>query len=120
MRKKFPLTIIVIGLLTAGEIQAQQPAPNASPAVEPDVKRCVVVFGAVRAPARLELRRRVHLAEIIAMAGGQTDGASGTVQVIHSGAQCFQPGITVAKEGDPAPKLDTYVLSELRRREERV
>jgi protein involved in polysaccharide export with SLBB domain len=119
MRKKLTLTIIVIGLLTAG-VRAQQPAPNTSPATDPHLKRCVVVFGAVRTPARLEPRRRVRLAEVIAMAEGPTDRASGTVQVIHTGTQCAQPGITVAKERDPARKSDTYVLSELLRREERA
>jgi protein involved in polysaccharide export with SLBB domain len=120
MRKKLTLLIIVIGLLAAGEIRAQQPAPNASTAGAPDLKRCVEVFGAVRAPARIALRRRVHLAEVIAMAGGQTDRASGTVRVIHSGTDCSQPGNPVVNRGDPAPKFDTYVLSELLRREERA
>ena len=117
--RRLPLLIIVIGLLAAGEIRAQQPASNASPAGEPNV-RCVVVFGAVRAPTRIGLRRRVHLAEVIAMAGGQTDRASGTVRVIHSGTQCSQPGIPIVNGSDPAPKFDTYVLSELLRREERA
>jgi protein involved in polysaccharide export with SLBB domain len=126
MRKKLTLSIIGIGLFAAVEIRAQQPAPNISPAAEPNVTRCVMVFGAVRAPARLELRRRVHIYEVIAMAGGLTDGASGTVRVIHTGTpihagtQCTQPEIMVAKERDPARKSDTYVLSELLRREGRT
>jgi hypothetical protein len=54
------------------------------------------------------------------MAGGQTDRASGTVRVIHSGRDCSQPGNPVVNGGDRAPKFDTYVLSELLRREERA
>jgi polysaccharide biosynthesis/export protein len=108
MREKLLLMIMVIGLLATGEIRAQQTVQNTSPVN--DAKQCVVapcvtVFGAVRAPARLELRRRVRLAEVIAMAGGLTGRASGTVKVIHA-------------DSDSPGKLSTYVLSEVLRRDE--
>ncbi len=122
MRKRLSLMIILIGLLVAGEIRAQQPKKNSSQADESNAKSCVVVCGAVRAPVRLELRRRVRLAEVLAMAGGLTERASRTVQVVHSDAQCFQPGIPdrAVKDADPSGKLDTYDLSELLRSEERA
>jgi polysaccharide biosynthesis/export protein len=110
MRRALPSTIIVIGLLAAFGIRAQQPRSNTSAADESNAKPCVVapcivVSGAVRAPVRLELRRRVRLAEVFAMAGGLTDRASGTVQVIHA-------------DSDSPGKLCTYVLSEVLRRED--
>lgn len=121
MQKNFVFMILAIALLSAGATRAQQPAQGTSPPPEPNVKPCVVVYGAVRSPSRLELRRPVRLAEVIAMAGGLTDRASGTVQVIHSRSQCFQPGITdrVVKSGNPVAKVDTYVLSEVSRAEEK-
>ena len=97
------MTIIVIGLLAAAGIRAQQTSQNTSPA--DNAKPRVVVFGAVRAPARLELRRPVRLAEVLTMAGGLTNRASGTVKVTHA-------------DSDSPGKSHTYVLSEMLRREE--
>jgi protein involved in polysaccharide export with SLBB domain len=107
--------IIVIGLLAAGESLGQ----NNSPVDESNAKACVVVYGAVRAPGRVELRRRVRLAEVLAISGGVTERASGTVRIIHSGAQCSQPGITDRELTDSSRSLksDTYALSGLQRRE---
>lgn len=42
------------------------------------------VFGAVRAPTRIEMKRRVRLHELLAAAGGITLNASGTIQIIHT------------------------------------
>jgi polysaccharide export outer membrane protein len=110
MRNPVALLIVVIGLLGAGGIRAQQPRPNTSAADESNAKPCVVapcvtVFGAVRAPAQLELRRRVRLAEVFAMAGGVTGRASGTVKVTHA-------------DSDSPGKSYTYVLSEVLRLED--
>jgi polysaccharide export outer membrane protein len=105
MRKTLQSIIIVIGLLAACGIRAQQPRPNTRAADESNAKPYVVVFGAVRAPARLELRRHVRLAEVLAMAGGLTNRASGNVKVTHA-------------DSDSPGKSDTYVLSEVLRREE--
>jgi polysaccharide export outer membrane protein len=112
---------LAIAVLACSASRAQQPTQSSS-ANEPNVKPCIAVYGAVRAPALLEVRRRVRLAEVIAMAGGVTDHASGTVQVLHSRAKCFQPVITdrVVKKGNLAGKLDTYVISELSRPEEKT
>jgi polysaccharide export outer membrane protein len=97
--------IIAIGLSLVCGIRAQQPSPNTSTADKSNAKPYVVVFGAVRAPARLEPRRQVRLAEVLAMAGGLTNRASGTVKVTHA-------------DSDSPGKSYTYVLSEMLRREE--
>lgn len=44
----------------------------------------VVVVGAVREPGRFIMQRRVHLVELISLAGGLTEHAAGKVQVTHS------------------------------------
>lgn len=43
-----------------------------------------VVFGAVRAPTRIEMRRRVRLHELLVAAGGVSLSASGKIQIIHT------------------------------------
>jgi len=100
--------IIAIGLSAAFGIRAQQLRTDTSAGNESNAKPCivapcVVVFGAVRAPARLELRRPVRLAEVFAMAGGLTNRASGTVKVTHA---------------DSDSPTYRYVLSEVLRRDE--
>jgi polysaccharide export outer membrane protein len=42
------------------------------------------VFGAVRTPARVPMNRRLRLHELLVTAGGITQGASGTIQVVHT------------------------------------
>lgn len=122
MRKILPLMIIVFALLPAGATRAQQPAQGTSSANEPNVKPCVVVYGAVRSPTRIQLRRPVRLAEVIAIAGGLTEPAGDTVHVIHSRSKCFQPGSTdrVVEVGNPPGKLAAYVLSEVLSRDEKA
>ncbi len=43
-----------------------------------------VVFGAVRAPTRIQMMRRVRLHELLVAAGGVSLGASGKIQIIHT------------------------------------
>jgi polysaccharide export outer membrane protein len=43
-----------------------------------------VIFGAVRAPTRVQMMRRVRLHELLALSGGITAGASGTIQIMHT------------------------------------
>jgi protein involved in polysaccharide export with SLBB domain len=92
MRKRLPLIVLVIaglGLLRTAIIRAQQPTTDDSQTDVSNAKPCIIVYGAVRSPARLELQRRVRLSEALAAAGGATDRAS-TVKVVNAGADCFQ------------------------------
>ena len=43
-----------------------------------------VVFGAVRAPTRIQMMRRVRLHELLVAAGGVSLGASGQIQIVHT------------------------------------
>jgi polysaccharide export outer membrane protein len=43
-----------------------------------------VIFGAVRAPTRVQMMRRVRLHELLALSGGITGNASGTIQIMHT------------------------------------
>jgi polysaccharide biosynthesis/export protein len=52
-----------------------------------------VIFGAVRFPTRVQMMRRVRLHELLALGGGITGGASGTIQIMHTEKElCPEPG----------------------------
>ena len=58
------------------------------------------VFGAVRVPTQVTMKRRVRLNELMTASGGFTERASGTIQIMHTEPlMCPQPG----EEADAAP-----------------
>ena len=58
------------------------------------------VYGAVRVPTRVDMKRRVRLNELMTASGGFTERASGTIQILHTEpVMCPQPG----EEADAAP-----------------
>ena len=60
------------------------------------------VFGAVRQSSRVEMKRKVRLNELIAVSGGFTERASGTIQILHTEPlMCPEPG-----EEDLAKPID--------------
>src|SRR5207244_2107609 len=97
----------------------QQPANNSSQAGNSNAKPCIVVYGAVRAPARFELRREVRLAQVLAMAGGLTEQVDQTIKVVHSGTQCFQaePRHQIVTDVQ-TPEVSAYAVPEVLRGEE--
>lgn len=51
------------------------------------------VFGAVRQPTRVTMQRRVRLNELMAVSGGFTERASGTIEILHTEpVMCPLPG----------------------------
>jgi polysaccharide export outer membrane protein len=68
----------------------------------------VAVIGAVRLPSRFQLTRRVRLLELLTFAGGLSDNAGRSVQVVHTGTgmSCDSPNENAATSG-----LDNYLLS---------
>jgi polysaccharide biosynthesis/export protein len=75
------------------------------------------VFGAVRTATRVEMKRKVRLNELIAVAGGFTERASGTIQVLHTEPlMCPEPGeeeLAKPIDGTKIP-LQIVKISELR------
>jgi polysaccharide biosynthesis/export protein len=75
------------------------------------------VFGAVRAPTRLVMVRKVRLNEIVAASGGFTERASGTIQILHTEPiMCPEPGEEVAAapiDGTKVP-LDLVKIQDLK------
>jgi polysaccharide biosynthesis/export protein len=85
--------------------------------VERNSRQPATVFGAVRQPTRVEMKRRIRLNELMAVAGGFTERAAGTIQILHTEPlMCPEPGEEA--EGQPldGTKLPLIIvkLSDLR------
>jgi len=70
----------------------------------------VAVIGAVRNPAQFKLQRQVRLLELLTFAGGPSESAGQTVQIVHAG------GPSICEQENEAPAninggLTTYKLS---------
>jgi polysaccharide export outer membrane protein len=62
-----------------------------------------IVHGAVNQPQRVQMLRSVRLNEIIAVSGGITEKANGSIQVMHTAeVMCPAPGEVVEKEEAPS------------------
>ena len=84
---------------------------------ERNSRQPATVFGAVRQPTRVEMKRKVRLNELMAVSGGFTERASGTIQILHTEpVMCPEPG----EEAEAAPIDGTRIplkivkISELR------
>ena len=63
-----------------------------------------VVFGAVRNPTRVDMKKRARLLELLAFTGGVTEQAGGNVQIFHTEpVMCAEPG-----GEDLAKPIDVY------------
>ena len=84
---------------------------------ERNSRQPATVFGAVRQPTRVEMKRKVRLNELVAVSGGFTERASGTIQILHTEPlMCPEAG----EEAQAAPidgtkiPLQIVKISELR------
>jgi polysaccharide export outer membrane protein len=67
---------------------------------ERNSRQPATVFGAVRQATRVEMKRKVRLNELMAVSGGFTERASGTIQILHTEPlMCPEPG----EEAQAAP-----------------
>jgi polysaccharide biosynthesis/export protein len=84
---------------------------------ERNSRQPATVFGAVRQPTRVEMKRKVRLNELMAVSGGFTERASGTIQILHTEPlMCPEPGEEAAAapiDGTRIP-LQIIKISELR------
>jgi len=84
---------------------------------EKNSRQPATVFGAVRQPTRVEMKRKVRLNELMTVSGGFTERASGTIQILHTEPlMCPGPG----EEAEALPidgtriPLQIVKISELR------
>ena len=76
------------------------------------------IWGAVHAPTRVAMLRRIQLHEMVTAAGGFTDKAGGTIHIIHTMPElCPEPSEVVAQKSAPGSdigQLETYKITSLR------
>jgi len=84
---------------------------------ERNSRQPATVFGAVRQATRVEMKRKVRLNELMAVSGGFTERAAGTIQILHTEPlMCPEAG----EESEAAPidgtkiPLQIVKISELR------
>jgi polysaccharide biosynthesis/export protein len=81
----------------------------------------VAVLGAVRAPSRFQLQRRVRLLELLSYVGGPADNAGRTIQIVHTAAPsiCETRSATEADDAEVSV-LDNFKLSDTMRGDEKA
>ena len=73
---------------------------------ERNSRQPATVFGAVRQATRVEMKRKVRLNELMAVAGGFTERAAGTIQILHTEPlMCPEAG----EEAEAAPIDGTQI-----------
>lgn len=84
---------------------------------ERNSRQPATVFGAVRQPTRIEMKRKVRLNELVAVSGGFTERASGTIQILHTEPlMCPEPGEEALAAPIDGTRIPLFVvkISELR------
>jgi polysaccharide export outer membrane protein len=102
----------------ANDIKAKYRDYLRSPSIYVQVKEYnsqpVAVIGAVNAPGRFQLQRRVRLLELLTFVNGPSDHASGTIHIIHSG----EGAVCEAALDNPGSELVSYNLKDTLQAEE--
>jgi polysaccharide export outer membrane protein len=78
----------------------------------------VAVLGAVRAPSRFQLQRRVRLLELLTFVSGPSDNAGRTVQVVHTGPRLACDASARDAES-AAAQIHSYQLNDTLRGDEK-
>ena len=122
-RSAYLFCFILAGLwLTAQIALAQHPSDNElrNRTAEIKCQTPVTITGAVRAPSRVELRRRIRLIELLVAAGGMTEGAGKTVELTRAdlGSNCER--VAQDEPNKKLGKVEVYNLAELLRGDEKA
>jgi polysaccharide export outer membrane protein len=81
----------------------------------------VAVLGAVRTPNRFQLQRRVRLLELLSFAGGPSDDAGLTIQIVHTASPSICETTTPVESTETAANIiDNYKLSDTLRGDEKA
>lgn len=84
---------------------------------ERNSRQPATIFGAIRQSTRVEMKRKVRLNELIAVSGGFTERASGTIQILHTEPlMCPEPGEEKDAEPIDGTKIPLQIvkITELR------
>jgi polysaccharide export outer membrane protein len=78
---------------------------------ERNSRQPATVFGAVRQPTRVEMKRKVRLNELMAVSGGFTERAAGTIQILHTEPlMCPGPGEEAEAEPIDGTKIPLQII----------
>ncbi|HEY0408056.1 MAG TPA: polysaccharide biosynthesis/export family protein [Pyrinomonadaceae bacterium] len=81
----------------------------------------VAVLGAVRAPSRFQLQRRVRLLELLSYVGGPSDNAGRAIQIVHTAAPSVcEAGVLTKTDESSISVLDNFKLTETLRGDEQA
>jgi polysaccharide export outer membrane protein len=81
----------------------------------------VAVIGAVRAPSRFQLQRRVRLLELLSYVGGPSDNAGRAIQIVHTAApSTCEAGVLTKADESSISVLDSFKLTETLRGDEQA
>jgi hypothetical protein len=123
MKKSLPWILLALagtGFPGAPLILAQQSAGKGPQSNDSTSKSCITVSGAVRFPARIETHKAFRLLELLAISGGVTEKADGTIQIIQSGWKCSKGGAAKqTEESDKARGIIVLKLPDLLRGDEK-
>ena len=79
--------------------------------VERNSRQPATVFGAVRSATRVQMMRRLRLNELMAVAGGFTERAAGTIQILHTEPlMCPEPGEEREAEPIDGTKIPLVII----------
>lgn len=75
----------------------------------------VAVIGAVNAPGRFQLQRRVRLLELLTFAGGPAERAGRSIQIIHNSPPtiCELPAANSSTDASETPAVSSYKMNDL-------
>jgi polysaccharide export outer membrane protein len=78
---------------------------------ERNSRQPATVFGAVRQASRVEMKRKVRLNELMAVSGGFTERAAGTIQILHTEpVMCPEPGEEAAAAPIDGTKIPLQII----------
>jgi polysaccharide export outer membrane protein len=95
--------------------------PNVEVFVKEYQSQPVAVLGAVNAPGRFQLQRRIRLLELLSFAGGQAERAGGRINVVHTAeaSVCSEPAADGAL-AETQGSFDSYNLNDMLRGDEKA
>jgi polysaccharide export outer membrane protein len=88
-----PKLLLLMFLLTLNLLAGRSAKGQTETVADPQIPKgpCVVISGAVSRPASVVFTKPIRLADLISSAGGPTDKAGDTVQILHSRMrECWQ------------------------------
>lgn len=111
-----PFALAGLSLVTAQSVRSQQPGPikdSRDDAARVTCRTPVTVTGAVIAPGRFVLQRRVRLREVITASGGLSERAGKTVEIRRAGLNVDCELLAVTALNKKTGALEIYNLGEL-------